>query len=62
MQEQKTNNQKVFTLENGFTLNWEDLEFLKYIRELKYGEIEKMQVVNGRVQSFKKIKESVKIF
>jgi len=57
-QEQK----KTYKLENGFEIHWEDLEFLRHIREINYGEIEKVQIVNGRIQGFKKPKQNIKIF
>ena len=53
---------KTFTLPDGLVISWEDKEFLKHIREIEFGEIEKVQIVNGKVQMFKRVKKSIKIF
>lgn len=48
--------------EEPLRITWEDIAFLKKIREIGYGNIGRVILVNGKVSSFEDPKKNVKIF
>jgi hypothetical protein len=51
---------KDFTLPNGMVIYSEDIEFLKIIREINFGEIKEVKIVNGRATHLKEPMKSRK--